>query len=393
MAFDWYKKMNGFVEIQIEGYFSERLINLALKRGITIWDIRRKPDGRVIAKVVPKEFKKLRPIARQTRCRIKILRKRGIPFLVWRYQKRKIFLLLILVMGIFIYIYNSYVWRVDITGDFDIPIEELRAQLEEENVKVLARKKEISIDQAKINMALKRNDLAWIGISLKGTKAIVEIVEKVMPEVEELSGIPCNIVAKKEGVITRIYAKDGLAVVEKDDWVQAGQVLISGIMTSKQGEERLVHADGEVYAKTWYASKAKVPYQRDVVGKTGNVEKRYQINLGKYEINFLNSDTNFEKYDTITSSNQLKILDRFVLPIEVTEVIYEELEVDTIELSRQQAENIAKNEAMNGAMQMVPQDAENVNNAIVIREYDEGVEAEVTIECIEKIGTKEKLGG
>lgn len=393
MAINWYKKINGFAKIEIEGYFAERFINLTLNRKITIWDIHRLADGRITAKVSPREFKKLRKIARETRCRIKIIQKSGIPFFLFRYQKRKIFVLLIFLAIVAIGYYNSFIWKVEITGDFSIPIEELKEQLAEENIKVATKKSAIDIDSVKMNMALKRNDLAWVGVTLKGTKATVEIVEKVMPEKKELDGVPCNVVAVKDGIISKIYAKDGLAVVEKDDFVTKGQILISGIMTSELSGNRYVHADGEVIAKTWYTHKVKVPYQKDIVNKTGKQEKHYRIKLLNSEINFLNNDTNFEKYDTIEKTNPLKILNRFVLPLEVTEITYEELAVDTISYTKEQAEAIAQDEAMQGALQMIPMDADMYDNSIVVREYEEGIEAEVTIECLERIGTKEKLEG
>ncbi len=393
MALNLIKKMQGFVLIQVEGYFSERFLNLALNQRIVIWDIKKVQDGRIIAKVAPKEFKKLRAIAKITKCRVKILKKRGVPFVLLKYKKRKVFALLVLVTIVAISIYNSYIWKIDIVGDFTIPIEEVKKQLSEENLNVPVKKKDINIDSIKLNMSLKRNDLAWIGVSVKGTKATVEIVEKVIPNIDELNGIPCNIVASKDGIITKIYARDGIACVEKDDLVQKGQILISGIMKSDISEERYVHADGEVYAKTWYTYKSKIPYEKDLVVKTGKIEKAYSIELLNCKINLLNNSTNFEKYDTIKKTNQFRIFNRFLLPIEVEEIEYREVQIEKIILSKEQAKTSAQNEAMNKAIQLVPSTAEVLDNFISAREYDDGIEVEVTIECIEKIGTKEKLEG
>ena len=258
---------------------------------------------------------------------------------------------------------------------------------------MFAKKGNIDIDKLKINMALKRNDLAWIGVNIKGTKAKVEIVPKVMPDADDLAGIACNIVAQKDGLITKIYARDGIAVVSAGDMVKKGQILISGVMSSEHSEDRYVHADGEVYAKTWYTNKAKIYYKRDVASKTGNIEKRCKIKIGKYEINFLNNDTNFKKYDTITVNKKFTVFNKFSLPIEVLEVQYEELDIETVELTKNQAIEIAKNQAMIGALNMIPRGVETIDNNVIVREFDGGVEAEVTVECIEKIGTKEKLGG
>lgn len=393
MAFNWNQKVNGYAEIEIQGYFAERFINLALRKGVTLWNIKSIDAGKVTARVFPKEYKKLRKIAHTTSCKIKVIKKHGTSFVLFRYKKRKVFIVLIFIVAIVVNTVNSYIWSVDIVGDFDIPIEELKTQLAEENLKVLARKKDINIEKIKINMALKRNDLAWIGVDIKGTKATVEIVEKILPEHEELKGLPCNIVAIKDGIIEKIYTKEGTAIVKKGDLVQKGQILISGTIESEHAETRLVHADGEVFARTWYTYKAKIPYEKDVISKTGNTEKRYKIKILNSEINFLNYGTNFEKYDTITVRKQLKIFDKYVLPIEVEEIHYDELELETIKYTRNQIESIAKNEAMKCALELIPNDASVIDNTISVREYGEGIEAEVTIECIEKIGTKEKLEG
>lgn len=393
MALNLRKKVNGFVKFQIEGYFTERFINLCLQQKMMVWDVRRLKDGRVIAKIVPEEFKYLRQIAKTTNCRIKILNKHGMLFVAKRYKKRKIFLALIACVIICIGIYNTYIWKIEIVGDFTIPIEELEKQLEEENLKIAVKKKNVDIEQLKINMALKRNDISWLGVSIKGTKAIVEIVEKTVPEKDPLDGIPCNIVAQKDGIITRIYAKNGMTVVEKDDFVQKGDILISGTISSEHAETRYVHADGEAIAKTWYTYKVKVPYKKDVMSKTGKREKNFKIKLLNYEINLLNSGTNFEKYDTIKETNQLKLFDRFMLPLELEEIIREEISVETLTLTKEQAKADAQNEAMNRAMQLIPSGIEPFDNSIIVREYEDGIEVEVIIECLEEIGTKEEIGG
>lgn len=38
-----------------------------------------------------KEFKKIKEIAKITKCRVKIERKKGLPFILHRYKKRKLF--------------------------------------------------------------------------------------------------------------------------------------------------------------------------------------------------------------------------------------------------------------------------------------------------------------
>ena len=87
MAFNWHRKVNGYVEIQVEGYFSERFINLITNKGLIAWDIKKINDGTILVKVIPKDFKTIRKIAHVTGCKIKIVKKKGILFFMNRYKK------------------------------------------------------------------------------------------------------------------------------------------------------------------------------------------------------------------------------------------------------------------------------------------------------------------
>jgi similar to stage IV sporulation protein len=154
-----------------------------------------------------------------------------------------------------------------------------------------------------------------------------------------------------------------------------------------------VHADGEIYIKTWYTEKILIPYERDIVCLTGEEEESYKIKIFDFEINLLNTSTKFEIYDKISETNKLRVFDLFELPIQVTKDTYKNISIESIKYSEDQAEGIAKNDAMNGALEKVPKDAEIVNNKVSITKRQEGVEAEVVVECLEKVGTKEKIGG
>lgn len=387
------ENVKGYVNISIEGYFAERFINLCLNKSILLWDIQRQNDGFLLAKVNVKDYKNLKNIARITRCRIKIINKKGFPFIAHRYRKRKIFIALFFIVAISIYVYNLFIWDVQIMGDFTIPIEELKEQLEEENVKIGSMKKNIDPVAIKLNMNLVRNDLAWIGINIKGTKVFVEIVPKVMKPDDILSNEPCNIISDKEGIITKINAREGVKTVAEGDLVTKGQLLISGIVSSQYAEDRYVHADGEIYIKTWYIDKVKIPFERDLISKTTEFEYKYVIKILNYEINFLNSSTKFEKYDKITITNKLNLFGLLEFPIEVTKNIYNKIDVDTVRYTEIQAERIAINEAMIRALKQIPKESEIANNKVYIIKYEDGIEAEVTVECIEKAGLKQKIGG
>lgn len=387
------KNIKGYVCIKVEGYFVERFINLIMNNGIEIWDIRQEMVGVITAKIYAREFSKIKSIAKKSKCKVKIENKKGVPFVLNKYRHRKIFAALIAIVSTVITILNLFIWKVEIIGDFTIPIEEIRADLENENIKVGVLKKNIKPEIIKINMDLKRNDIAWMGISIKGNKAIVEIIEKAKNEEDYVNIYPGNIVSDKEGIVEKIYVAQGTALVSKGDVIEKNQILISGEMKSEFSETRLVPADGEITLKTWYTEKYKVPYQKEMVSKTGNVDKDIMVNIFNCKINLLNNGTNFEKYDTITLCNKFSILGRFDFPIEVTTKQYEEVVIEEITYTKLQAKQMAIKLAKESIMKKVPKEAKIIDEKVNLIENEDGIEAEILIQCEEKTGIYKRIGG
>ena len=76
-------------------------------------------------------------------------------------------------------------------------------------------------------------------------------------------------------------------------------MLIAGWLEGKYTGVRYVHATGQVMAKVWYSKKEKVYYKQNERKQTGNVEKKYSINIKNFAINFYKKLSKFEIYDTI----------------------------------------------------------------------------------------------
>ena len=80
----------GVVTVQIEGFFTERFINLCRTNNVKIWNVRNITSGLVSFDIYISEFKKLRKIAKKTKCKVKIKSKKGIYFFAFKYRKRKL---------------------------------------------------------------------------------------------------------------------------------------------------------------------------------------------------------------------------------------------------------------------------------------------------------------
>ena len=381
----------GYVKVEIEGYYIERFINICQNKKILIWNLKREKGVKLFFNIGIKDFKSLKQISRKTNCKIKIIRKKGMPFLLHRYKKRKIFAIFLVIIAFFIYTSSKYVWNVDIKVEENLIIENIEEDLEDLGLKRGILKSKIDTDKLVNEIRLKRNDISWIGIDLKGTNAIIKIVKAdEKPDLIDSSDY-CNIVAAKSGVITNIIAQNGTALVATGDQVNKGDVLIAGYMEGKYTDKRYVHSLGEVQAKIKYKKSEKIYLNQDILKETGNQEKKFQIKFNNFQINFYKTLSNFKIYDTIYKEKKLKIFSNFYLPISVMEITNKEQIKETKNYSKEEAIEVEK-EKLGAEIEKDIANKENIQDIKVDTiEQQDCIEVCVTYEVLENIEDYEKL--
>lgn len=210
----------GYVNISVEGYFIERFINICISKKILLWNLKRKKSSFLYANIGMREFRKIKEIAQITKCRIKIEKKKGLPFILHKYKKRKLFLIALIIILVFIFGLSNFVWNIEIIGNKDIAQEEIMEEINENGLKVGMLKYKIDTKEIINNIRLNRDDIAWIGIHIKGTNVTIEVVEAdKKPEIVDENEY-CNIVSNKEGIITKINVQNGTALIKEGDIVK-----------------------------------------------------------------------------------------------------------------------------------------------------------------------------
>lgn len=216
----------GYVNISVEGYFIERFINMCISKRILLWNTKREKSTYLQTNISIKDFKRIKEIAKKTKCRATINRKKGLPFILNRYKKRKIFIVALILITTSILMTSRYIWNIEIQGNERIETEEILAQLNEKGIIIGAKKSKIDTEEIIRQIRLKRDDIAWMSIDLNGTNAIIKIVENTgKPEIVNKNDY-CNIVSNKSGVITKINAKSGTPVVKVGDVVTKDTILV-----------------------------------------------------------------------------------------------------------------------------------------------------------------------
>lgn len=381
----------GYLRISVEGYYIERFINICKNNKITVWNLKRNKDIRLVLNVRVNEFKEICKIAKKTKCKIKIENKKGIPFFLHKYKKRKIFVILLIVVICLIILSANFVWNVEISEENGQELENIAQDIEEAGLKVGELKNKINTKDIINKIRLKRNDVAWMGIELKGTNAIVKLVKAdEKPEIVNENEY-CNIVSDKAGIITKINAQSGTANVKVGDTVNQGDILINGWMEGKFTGVRYVHSKGEIEAKVWYTKSKKIPYNTTQIQETGNVEEKYAIKINNFRINFQKRVSNFEIYDTIETENKFKMFSDFYLPISIIKITNKEQQKIEKNYTIEEAKNIGIQELQKELDNEIEDKEKIVNKNINTYEKADGVEVYVTYEVLENIGTNEKI--
>ena len=383
--------IQGFVDIVVEGYYIERFINLCASKQILLWNVKRQKATLLYARVGIKDFKKLRHVCKKTQCKMKINKKSGLSFIINKYKKRKVFVGLLLIIFLFIIFLSNFIWNIEVVGNSTIPSEQILQVASDKGLNIGKWKHSVSTNEIINELRLKRDDIAWVGIEMKGTNVTIKVVEADMkPDIineEEY----CNIVANKDCMILKVNAANGTPLVKQGDVVKKGTILIGGFMEGKYTGNRYVHAQGDIQAKVWYTNKQRIYLKETKKEETGAFENKYSVNINNFKINFYKRVSNFEKYDTIDENKKLKLFSDFYLPIEIVKHVNKEYRYIDVIRSMAEAKELGKQKAKEELNSQIENYENILNEQITTYEDSQYVDVEVTYEVQENIGTKEKI--
>lgn len=387
----WLNYIIGYVNIKVESYFIERFINICISKKIFLWNIKRKKSTILYANISIKDYKRLKEIAKKTKSKIKIERKKGLPFILHKYRKRKIFLALFVLIIIGLILTSNFIWNIEIEGNDEINKEEIIDILNQNGLKIGTNKSKIDISSVINNIRLARDDIAWIGIKMKGTNAIVEIKETdKAPEIVDENEY-CNIVSNKNGSITKINVQNGTAAVNVGDIVKEGDILVSGSMEGKYTGVRYVHSSADIEARVWYSKKEKFYLNQEIQVSTGATEQKYTLNFNNFKINLYKTLSKFENYDTINESKKLMLFSNFYLPVEIIKTTNYEYQKQSKTYTEEELSEIATKQLQEDLEKEIENKEKILNKQVNIYPNEGYIEVEVIYEVLENIGIKEKI--
>lgn len=377
---------NGAVRLEVAGKYPERFINFCIADRIYLWGVKQTPKGLVLWMSVD-DFFRIRPAVRKSGVHIKVIRSYGLPFLLKKWKRRKVLSAGIVLFFVALYTLSSYIWFIEIDGLKSIDREKIEMTLSAQGLQRGAKRD--LLDTKKIERALLVDfpELAWSGVHFTGTRAVVEVVEKVRPEIEDKS--PADLIAAKDGIITECIAFQGDAEVKKGDAVKAGDVLIRGVSRSDQEMGADVRAKGIVKARIHYESMGEAKKRLIVYERTGEKDTALQVNLNGDV--FTLREAQPEQYAAYEKEEVVKSLPWWRnrgFTVELIIDTYRELDFFETSLDDETAKERATAESLSMSKYMMPQDAFLLDSRteVVDSPDDDTIRVNTYFETEEEIG-------
>ena len=278
-------RVRGQVWLRVTCPYPERVLNLCSARKLAFWDLEWEGAETFPCRMSRGDHRVLSRAAEKLDCTIEIVRREGAPYTLAKLRHRQALAVGIAACGAAVLIGSFFVWDIQIAGNETVPREVILRSLENNGVHRGCFGFALNGEDIRNHVLLELKDVVWLAVNVKGCVAQVQVVERVRGQAVVEDRLT-NVVARCPGLVTRVEALGGQAMVLPGATVTQGQLLISGAVDLDNGGLRWQRGMGRVWARTWYELTAQVPLTVSEKGAPVSSRTRYALDIGKKRIKF-----------------------------------------------------------------------------------------------------------
>lgn len=244
----FFKFFTGYVTFRAEDGFPQKFIENCRQKGISLFNI--KQDGCVIyADVLRRDYRALHRVRKGTDMRLRIVSRYGLPFFLHTHRDRRGLLLGATLFFLLTAILSNRIWCIDVVGNERVSEHDIIDAYRAAGVRVGGRVSALG-DVAEEKVLDSMHEIIWTSADNTGPTVTIKVKEgTAVPEIKNLE-VPGNIVAKHDGRIVKYEVYEGAEESSLHSAVTKGDLLISGVLTSRDGSVILKPAAGSVIAET-----------------------------------------------------------------------------------------------------------------------------------------------
>lgn len=343
--------IRGWVEFQVTGESPEEFLNLCARQNLGFWRAEKRDRATWTCRAAFLDWPKVPPLAERAGCTVRLLRRGGLPGLLWRARYRYALLAgLVLCLGV-VGALSRFVLVVQVEGNETVPTAAILTQLRAHGVRPGVFGPGLDTRQICHQVLLDLPQLSWMTLNLHGTVCQVLVREGTpKPDIAAPRDRPAHIVAKYPGIITRIDVTRGQQLVERGNTVAAGDTLIGSWVDFVEplyfeGDMggMTVRAAGQVRARTWHTLRAAAPLTCQTKALTGREKTRWSLEFFGKSVKFYSKGSiPYEKYDKITTAYTPALPGGRTLPLSLKRTTCREYTLQPGAMDRGEAEALLR---------------------------------------------------
>lgn len=277
--------LRGSVRVEVSGAAPQRLLNAMSEADMPFWDAVPQDAFTIRLGLYSRDLRNAKALATRCQCELKLLRESGAP-VVKRRLRRRVALLVTAVSCFALLAASSlFAWDIRVEGNEQVSTGEILRALAGCGVEPGAFWPGWSSDEIRNSVILDIPELAWLGVSVDSSRAVIRVRERTeAPELVNSEGMG-SVTARTTGIIDSMRVYQGAPLVAVGDAVVAGETLVSGEMPSEVGDTRYVRASAEIRARTWYEMSASAPLEYSGLEQSDS-RTRWALVIGDKRINF-----------------------------------------------------------------------------------------------------------
>lgn len=277
--------MDGLIEVELTAAEPEKALTAITLSGIELLEVCHDKDLVCSFSILRRDYTKLAALCKRQGQSLKIIRQRGIYYVLSNLRQRKMLLIGLGVLLFGTFFLPSRILFIRVEGNDRIPANRIISVAEDCGIHMGASRRYVRSEKVKNALLDAIPQLQWAGVNTSGCTAVISVRERaVSPALQEQNQVS-SIVADRDGYILSCVVTQGTAKIQPGQSVRKGQTLISGY-TECGICIQATQAEGEIIAQTSRELNVVAPVscmKRTVgTGTTG----RISLLLGKKRIFF-----------------------------------------------------------------------------------------------------------
>lgn len=337
--------LKGYVKIRVSGPAIQRFMNLCSVRGIALTSVQIH-DGFALMEMNLRDFWNIKPIVRKTKMKVVLLERKGLPFSVKKWRKRKGFLAGVLLCGMLLYVLSLFVWDIELSPEGRLTREMLLSFLQDEGIGYGSYLGSIDIEAIEKKLRDEYPYIVWTSLRIEGTKLTVFVKENAQYQVtgKTVNHDPCDLYATVHGTVSSIVTRNGIPQVTSGQEVQRGDKLVSGQIPIMNDDDTVrqylyTHADADIVVDTVFSYEKELPLVHEEKIYTGKQKIVFYAKLYRNSFS-LGHMKGMEQYDIVTDLKQAKLFEDFYLPLYYGKITFNEYKLQKYTYTKEQARQI-----------------------------------------------------